>query len=97
MSHEQGAASSLLGSLAFGACVAFPVAVAAAPPRHQTNVSQGSSTRPSESSSDLAHFVGAGLYYTGRQDLQVGVWAVHSPLRLVMPRVLPSRTARCAA
>ena len=42
----------------------------------ESNLEAGSPTGPSESTSELAHFVSAGLYYTGRPSLQVGVAGV---------------------
>lgn len=54
----------------------IPVGVMAEYLANQSNASEGSTTGASESSSDLSHFVSAGVYYTGRPSLQVGVAGV---------------------
>ncbi|MDB5220613.1 MAG: hypothetical protein JWO86_8540 [Myxococcaceae bacterium] len=64
------------GALAFtadGSPSGIPVGVMVEYLANQSNTNAGSTTGPSETSSELAHFVSAGLYYTGRANLQVGI------------------------
>jgi hypothetical protein len=62
-----------LALTADGSPSGIPVGVMAEYLANDSNVSAGSTTGPAESSSELSHYVAAGVYYTGRPDLQVGV------------------------
>jgi hypothetical protein len=62
-----------LALTADGAPSGIPGAIMVEYLANASNVSTGSTTGPSDSSSDLGHFVAGGLYYTGRANLQLGV------------------------
>ena len=62
-----------LGVTADGSPSGIPVGVMAEYLANLSNATTGSTSGPSQSSSELSHFVSAGVYYTGRANLQVGV------------------------
>lgn len=62
-----------LAVTADGSPSGIPVALMLEYLADNSNTTSGSTAGPSESASELAHFVAAGVYYSGRPSLQVGV------------------------